>query len=543
MAGKRHLLTIALEDYYHVSPLKGIIAQARWNRFERRLEIGTNRTLDLLDEFGIRGTFFVLGWVADAAPELVRKVADRGHEIASKGYFHQSIRQMPPGKFRDDLARAREALERAAGQRVVGYRVAQHWFDPNDLWALEVLAEQGYAYDSSIKPVLRAYARERWRRFAHRHPTPHGSIWEFPPSTADVLGFAIPIAGGNYFRQLPHALVKRSVAKWDRSYDAPFVMYFHTWELDPHQPRIHAAPLLQRVRQYRNLSRMEGILRDYFREYRFEGISRRLGIAPAAAGPPAESSRPLAPVILEPPRANGNRLSSVSVVIPCYNEQAVLPYLSNTLEQVADKLSPHYSLRFILVNDGSTDGSRATLEELFAGRPNFTVIHHPSNQGVAAAILTGIRSADTEIVCSIDCDCTYDPLELGAMIPLLVDGVDLVTASPYHHLGGVRNVPGWRLALSRSASASYRLVLRQKLQTYTSCFRVYRRSAVLSLPLREPGYLGITELLGLLDLRGGIIVEHPAVLEARLLGHSKMKVLRNILGHTRLLGGLLRQQG
>jgi hypothetical protein len=125
------------------------------------------------------------------------------------------------------------------------------------------------------------------------------------------------------------------------------------------------------------------------------------------------------------------------------------------------------------------------------------------------------------------------------MIPLLREGVDLVTASPYHELGGVRNVPAWRLALSRLASALYRLVLHHKLQTYTSCFRVYRRSAILLLPLREPGYLGITELLGLLDLRGRTIVEHPAVLEARLLGHSKMKVLRNILGHLRLLGGLL----
>jgi peptidoglycan/xylan/chitin deacetylase (PgdA/CDA1 family) len=120
MTGKHHLLTVALEDYYHVSPLKGIIQRGRWSRFERRLEIGTDRTLDLLEEFGVRATFFVLGWVADAAPELVRKVAARGHEIASKGYFHRSIRQMSPSEFREDLARAREALERAGGQRVLG---------------------------------------------------------------------------------------------------------------------------------------------------------------------------------------------------------------------------------------------------------------------------------------------------------------------------------------------------------------------------------------------------------------------------------------
>ena len=125
------------------------------------------------------------------------------------------------------------------------------------------------------------------------------------------------------------------------------------------------------------------------------------------------------------------------------------------------------------------------------------------------------------------------------MIPLLTEGVDLVTASPYHSLGGVRNVSAWRLSLSKSASAFYRLVLRQKLATYTSCFRVYRRSAILALPLREPGFLGITELLGRLDLSGGRILEYPTVLEVRVLGRSKMKVVRTIFGHLGLLCSLM----
>jgi peptidoglycan/xylan/chitin deacetylase (PgdA/CDA1 family) len=139
----RHILTVVLEDYYHVSPFKKLIDASHWSRFERRLEIGTDRTLDLLDEFGIRATFFVLGWVADAAPELVRRVAERGHEIASKGYSHRGLRELGAA-FPDDLARAREALERAGGRRVVGYRAAEGWLPPSEQGMLDVLVREGY---------------------------------------------------------------------------------------------------------------------------------------------------------------------------------------------------------------------------------------------------------------------------------------------------------------------------------------------------------------------------------------------------------------
>ncbi|HKB40211.1 MAG TPA: glycosyltransferase, partial [Gemmataceae bacterium] len=142
-------------------------------------------------------------------------------------------------------------------------------------------------------------------------------------------------------------------------------------------------------------------------------------------------------------------------------------------------------------------------------------------------------------VCSIDCDCTYDPHEAAKMVPLLTEGVDVVTASPYHPDGQVRNVPCWRLFLSKLSSFLYRRVLRQKLYTYTSCFRLYRRSAVVGLNVRETGFLGVAEILGKLDLKGSRIVEFPAVLEVRMLGRSKMKTLRTILGHLRLMNRLL----
>jgi cellulose synthase/poly-beta-1,6-N-acetylglucosamine synthase-like glycosyltransferase len=322
-------------------------------------------------------------------------------------------------------------------------------------------------------------------------------------------------------------------------------MYFHTWELDPDQPRIHAASIHQRVRHYRNLDKMEGILREYFGRYRFESIAQRLGISAEATNSKAPTAEPLT---IFAPAAQGKTASAtpgatpISVVVPCYNEQAVLPYLANTLDQVADRLRGRFDLTFIFVNDGSSDGTAAALNRNFGHRRDCVIVDHGANRGVSAAILSGIRKAETEVVCSIDCDCTYDPQELGAMIPLLTEGVDLITASPYHSRGGVRNVPAWRLSLSKSASAFYRLVLRHKLATYTSCFRVYRRSAILGLPLREPGFLGITELLGRLDLSGGRILEYPTVLEVRVLGRSKMRVASNIFGHLGLLGRLLLQR-
>jgi polysaccharide deacetylase family protein (PEP-CTERM system associated) len=540
------VVTVGLEDYYQVGAFNRLIQRGQWYRFETRLDKSARRTLDLLDRFNVKATFFVLGWIADRFPEVVRLVAERGHEVASKGYYHRSIRQMTPEEFRDDLRRSREALERAAGRRVLGYRVAHEWFLPSDLWALDVLADEGYAYDSSINPLLRRYAHEPWRRFLHEHHSGTRRLWEFPISNVNVLGWNVPVAGGNYFRQFPHTLVKRAVAHWHRKYEAPFVMYFHVWELDPEQPKLNTNSLLTRIRHYRGLDKMHWVLEDYLSKYPFTSIADYLGLRPEPVGPPPAPAEPrhddsavrlaVGPPPADPSSDDGR--TPVSIVVPCYNEELILPYLANTLKSVENALAHRYDLRFVFVDDGSADGTHQALEKLFGGNPRNKVLRHDPNQGVTAAILTGIRNADTEIVCSIDCDCTYDPHELARMIPLLTDGVDLVTASPYHPEGAVRNVPGWRLFLSKGSSFLYRRVLRQKLYTYTSCFRVYRRSAVLGLDVREKNFLGVAELLGKLDLLGSRIVEHPATLEVRMLGRSKMKTLRTILGHLMLLSRL-----
>jgi len=274
-------------------------------------------------------------------------------------------------------------------------------------------------------------------------------------------------------------------------------------------------------------------LRWFLEHYAFRGIRDLLGNEPELVRVRPQSPEPTS---ARPSVATGrDGRIPLTVVIPCFNEERVLPYLVNTLDQLGADLAQRYRVRFLLVDDASTDGTWDSMVRLLGERDGFDLTRHPENRGVAAAILTGIRQADTEIVCSIDCDCSYDPSQLASMIPLLEDGVALVTASPYHPLGSVLNVPDYRLFLSRNLSRLYRLVLHHQFATYTSCFRVYRRSAVAELELRNGGFLGVAELLGELDLRGAKLVECPAVLESRMLGRSKMNTLATVVGHLRLL--------
>lgn len=537
---KQHILTVALEDYFQVGAFNRLIQQGQWYRFETRLEKNTERVLALLERHNLRATFFVLGWIADQFPELVKRVADRGHEIASKGYYHRGLTNITPQEFREDLLRSREALEHAAKRKVVGFRVADGWFRPEELWALGTLAEAGYQYDSSIAPLGRTFAHEPHRHFVHQEHTPHGPIWELPIATRRVCGFDIPIAGGNYIRQLPPFLIRRAIARWDRTIDSPLVFYFHAWELDPEQPTISASSRLTRIRHYRNLHKMEGYLEHFFQKYRFTTAASYLGLSTVLDTPSPRQFAPLPEANNDvEPLPESSEKTPITIVVPCYNEELILPYLSNTLTSVKKRLGHAYDITYALVDDGSKDRTWEGLQKTFDGQPGYELYRHEHNRGVAAAILTGIAKARTEIVCSIDCDCTYDPHSLAQMIPELRDDVDLVTASPYHPQGLVRNVPGWRLKLSKSASWLYRRVLHHKLATYTSCFRVYRRSAVQKVDVRYDNFLGIAELLGKMDLQGSHIVEFPATLEVRMIGRSKMKTLRTILGHLKLMRQLV----
>ena len=532
---ERHLLTVAVEDYFQVAGLAHLVRTDRWSRFESRVEANTHRALDLLDEFDVKATFFVLGWVAESLPALVREISARGHEVASKGFLHRDVSTLSRDEFRADVVRARDALEHATGQRVFGHRVAQGSLGLRDLWALDVLAEEGFAYDSSIYPRGRSVAAEPWRRFPHVHENAGLRIHEFPLSSFGTRFLVVPIAGGNYMRQLPHSLMKRIFESWTRRYTVPFNMYFHVWELDPELPRITAARWFTQLRQYRNVTAMPTRLRHYLSTYRFQPIARALELVPQAAPERASRERER----LDVP-ADASPSETVSVVVPCYNEAQSLPYLANTLRQLSAELAPRWRLRFVFVDDCSRDTTWEVLQRTFGDREDCDLVRHEVNRGVAAAILTGIHAAKTEIAISMDCDCTYDPLQMRELLPMLQPGVAMVTASPYHPQGRVVGVPGWRLFLSRGLSRLYGSLLEVRLATYTSCFRAYRRDALLDLELSNGGFLGVAEMLALLVLRGERVVECPAVLESRLFGESKMRTLATIRAHLGLLTRLWR---
>ena len=232
---------------------------------------------------------------------------------------------------------------------------------------------------------------------------------------------------------------------------------------------------------------------------------------------------------------NVRKSPRLTVVIPLFNEAESIERLMGGLDGLKRALADKYVVELLFVDDGSRDATCDLLARAIAGDERARLVRHTVNQGIAAAIATGIGEAKSEIVASIDADCTYEPVQLLGLLSCFRDGVDLVVASPYHPHGHVEGVPAWRLAISRRASRLYGMVLRNQLHTYTSCFRVYRRSAVVGLPVRRGGFVGVVELLWQVDRQGGTVVECPAVLSVRTTGQSKMRVARTAFLHLGLL--------
>jgi polysaccharide deacetylase family protein (PEP-CTERM system associated) len=263
-------LTVDVEDYFHVSALAPSIDRGSWGSRESRVVANTHRLLNLFGQFGVRGTFFVLGWVAERHPQLVKDIAAAGHEVACHGFSHRLVYEQSPEEFREETLRSKRLLEDAIGAAVLGYRAASYSIVRRSLWALDILAEAGFAYDSSIFPVHHdRYGIPDAERNPHRMATPGGrSIVEWPLAAASVLGFRLPVAGGGYFRLLPYALSRWGLASINRRDQRPFIFYLHPWEIDPDQPRVRVN-LLSRFRHYTNLDKCEARLRRLLGEFRF----------------------------------------------------------------------------------------------------------------------------------------------------------------------------------------------------------------------------------------------------------------------------------
>ena len=300
---------------------------------------------------------------------------------------------------------------------------------------------------------------------------------------------------------------------------------FAAWRLDPDQPRAVGLPKAVFAAHYDRLATAAA-------EFAVTAARANGTLAAGLGLPPTAPTHATAAAPRATPAPTG--AEPLCIVVPLKDEAAGLGSLFTELDHLVAQLADVAACEFVFVDDGSTDATWSLLQQFAAGRPHMQLVQHAHNRGVAAAIRSGIHAARCERVASIDGDLSYDPMELRAMLARLGEA-DVVTASPYHPAGGVHNVPGWRLLLSRTLSAVYRLLLWSPLHTWTACFRVYRRSVVVDLPLSNPGFLGTAELLVRVLRRGGRVVEHPCVLEARLFGFSKMRVLRTILGHLRLL--------
>ncbi|HEY6200456.1 MAG TPA: XrtA system polysaccharide deacetylase [Candidatus Binatia bacterium] len=266
-------LSVDVEDYYHVSAFESVVRLEDWGSRESRVERNTYRVLDLFDEYQVKGTFFVLGWVAERNPALVRVISQRGHEIASHGYAHELIYRQTPEQFRAETRRAKRAVEDVTGEPVLGYRAASYSITDKSFWALDILAEEGFAYDSSIFPIRHdRYGIPHHTRFFHfLNETGHQRIAEVPLSTVRFAGINFPIAGGGYFRVLPYFLTHLALRYLNRQEGEPGVFYFHPWEIDPDQPRISAG-WLSRFRHYTNLRRMEAKLQKLLSNFSFAPI-------------------------------------------------------------------------------------------------------------------------------------------------------------------------------------------------------------------------------------------------------------------------------
>lgn len=263
-------LTVDVEDYFHVAALAPSIRRDSWTSRESRVVGNTQKLLAIFEQFDVRGTFFVLGWVAEQYPQLVKDIAARGHEIACHGYSHRLVYEQSPEEFREETLRAKNLLEDITGSAVIGYRAASYSIVRASLWALDILVDLGFIYDSSIFPVRHdRYGIPNAERAPHRMSTPGGkSIVEWPLATAKILGVRLPVAGGGYFRLLPYWLSRWGLASINRRELRPFMFYLHPWEIDPAQPRVPASRL-SRFRHYTNLGKCEERLRRLLGEFRF----------------------------------------------------------------------------------------------------------------------------------------------------------------------------------------------------------------------------------------------------------------------------------
>lgn len=260
-------LSVDIEDWFQVGAFENTIDPADWDSLQHRVEANSDAVLALFAEADVKATFFILGWVAERYPALIRRIADAGHEIASHGWAHGRVFNMDAKSFANDIGRTRKVLEDAGGQKVTGYRAPSFSIDKRTPWAHQVLADHGYAYSSSVAPVVHDhYGWPEAPRFAYR-PVIGSALIELPVTTVEMRGRNFAAGGGGFFRVFPYALSRWAINRVNMVDQEPAIFYFHPWEIDPDQPRVDNAPLKSRLRHYARLGAMAGKLRRLTRDF------------------------------------------------------------------------------------------------------------------------------------------------------------------------------------------------------------------------------------------------------------------------------------
>lgn len=267
----KHFFTVDVEEYFQVVALAPYAPMARWESFESRVEASVDELLALMARYGALGTFFTVGWVAERHPEMMRRIVAAGHEVASHTYDHVRITHQTPEHFRESVRRTKSIIESVTGSAVLGFRAPSFSIVPGTEWALDVLLEEGHAYDSSLFPVRRkGYGYPGGARDPYWIDRPSGRLAEFPPATLSLMGMTLPAAGGAYFRILPAGLVHAALRSSARR-GSPGTFYIHPWEWDPGQPRLNV-PFLTRIRHYGGQAGVLARIEDAFRSFAFTSI-------------------------------------------------------------------------------------------------------------------------------------------------------------------------------------------------------------------------------------------------------------------------------
>ncbi len=269
----KNAITVDVEDYFHVAALAEVIKPEDWPNHDLRVEQNTHKILDLFDLHKVQATFFVLGWVAERCPDLVKEISRRGHEVASHGYSHQLVYNQTPAVFREETSRSKVLLEDIVQKPVRGYRAASYSITNESKWALDTLIELGFEYDSSIFPIRHdRYGIPDAPDYPHLLNRDSGSIIEFPLSALNVFGYRLPVAGGGYFRLYPYWLTRMLLNQLARQTKRPFIFYLHPWEIDPDQPRVNTSRL-SRFRHYNNLDVCEQRLVQLLKDFEFTSVA------------------------------------------------------------------------------------------------------------------------------------------------------------------------------------------------------------------------------------------------------------------------------